>query len=253
MRLLRMRLHSARKSFSSTRHSRSFILETVRSISKCRLNMGYLNSSFSLDSWLSRVSAFIPSFLIAAWWSQEISRSVYWDTETNSTLLQTQNHSSTLQRIPTSTLSPFFLFKSNSPRYLEGVIFLAKEEPHVIQLLHLYNYFPTIEALEKTKSHGRQRLLGQKPMISECGVQCDTHFVESCLDKSYEWNEWQLRRRALMMVRFSSLVPRLLRSSGRSKEESDAFGTNDSYAFQAWQWNPTLRCKVLSSSLVMSI
>ncbi len=53
---------------------------------------------------------------------------------------------------------------------------------------------------QQTKAYGRQRLLGQKPMISECAVQCDTHFVESFIDKQYEWNEWELRRKALMLV-----------------------------------------------------
>ena len=35
----------------------------------------------------------------------------------------------------------------------------------------------------------------------EMGTQTDTHVVSSFIDKQYEWNEWALRRRALLLVR----------------------------------------------------
>ena len=38
--------------------------------------------------------------------------------------------------------------------------------------------------------------------VTKCdsGTQTDTHFMESNLVKSYEWNEWELRRRAIKLV-----------------------------------------------------
>jgi len=38
------------------------------------------------------------------------------------------------------------------------------------------------------------------PVISEVGVQVDTHIVDTYIDPNYEWNEWELRRKALMLV-----------------------------------------------------
>lgn len=32
------------------------------------------------------------------------------------------------------------------------------------------------------------------------GTQTDTHILESNIVKSYEWNEWELRRKALKLV-----------------------------------------------------
>ncbi len=38
--------------------------------------------------------------------------------------------------------------------------------------------------------------------ITQCdmGTQTDTHFVESNIVQSYEWNEWELRRKAIKLV-----------------------------------------------------
>ena len=41
-----------------------------------------------------------------------------------------------------------------------------------------------------------------KPPVTKCdtGTQTDTHFVQSKIVKSYEWNEWELRRKAIKLV-----------------------------------------------------
>ncbi|KAJ3300584.1 hypothetical protein HK104_009919 [Borealophlyctis nickersoniae] len=89
-------------------------------------------------------------------------------------------------------------------RYTEGVLEMAKRSPDLVQILHLYSYFPTVEALENAKSFTRQRLLGQMPMVSEIGTQVDTHIVDANIDPKYQWNEWELRRQALMLVNLKS-------------------------------------------------
>ena len=35
---------------------------------------------------------------------------------------------------------------------------------------------------------------------ADMGTQTDTHLVESNIVKSYEWNEWELRRKAIKLV-----------------------------------------------------
>jgi hypothetical protein len=37
-------------------------------------------------------------------------------------------------------------------------------------------------------------------MASEAGCQVDTHIVDTRIDTKYQWNEWELRRQALMLV-----------------------------------------------------
>ena len=46
----------------------------------------------------------------------------------------------------------------------------------------------------------------QKPIIkSDMGTQTDTHILESNMVKTYEWNEWELRRKALKLVKLEVL------------------------------------------------
>lgn len=121
---------------------------------------------------------------------------------------------------------------------MNEVVEMAKSEPQLVQLMHLYQYFPTVEALErvqdaietkvhhlysntlshffitlslslllyrfpnwKARSFNRQRLLRKLPMVSEASCQVDTHIVDGHIDVKYEWNEWELRRQALMLVK----------------------------------------------------
>lgn len=37
---------------------------------------------------------------------------------------------------------------------------------------------------------------------ADCGTQTETHFIESNMVKTYEWNEWELRRKAIKLVRY---------------------------------------------------
>lgn len=50
-----------------------------------------------------------------------------------------------------------------------------------------------------------QLLLGESALVKpvtkcEGGTQTDLHPVESNIVTSYEWNEWELRRKALKLV-----------------------------------------------------
>jgi hypothetical protein len=38
------------------------------------------------------------------------------------------------------------------------------------------------------------------------GTQTDTHILDHNIVKSYEWNEWELRRKALKMVRVIFII-----------------------------------------------
>ncbi|KAI9095273.1 hypothetical protein DFS34DRAFT_662809 [Phlyctochytrium arcticum] len=91
-------------------------------------------------------------------------------------------------------------FATTPDTHIEHVLTLARHAPSLVQLLHLYPYFPTVDALENARSFTRQRLLGRVPLVAEVGTQVETHPVEERIVKDYEWNEWELRRKAIMLV-----------------------------------------------------
>ena len=55
-----------------------------------------------------------------------------------------------------------------------------------------------VDLIDQGKEPGR---MIEAP-VTKCDsvTQTDTHFMESNIVKSYEWNEWELRRKALKLV-----------------------------------------------------
>lgn len=47
---------------------------------------------------------------------------------------------------------------------------------------------------------GKKQVLELPITKSDVGTQTDTHFMESNIVGFYEWNEWELRRKALKLV-----------------------------------------------------
>lgn len=88
---------------------------------------------------------------------------------------------------------------ANAPdSYITGVAEAAKKSPELIQLLELHTQFASITPYAQGKEPGR---MIEAP-VTKCdsGTQTDTHFMESNIVKSYEWNEWELRRKALKLA-----------------------------------------------------
>jgi len=86
-------------------------------------------------------------------------------------------------------------FVANIQANLARIINVAKRNPELIQLLEMHNQFRTIS------QYGDQQKLIQKPIIkSDMGSQTDTHLLDHHIAKDYEWNEWELRRKALKMT-----------------------------------------------------
>lgn len=70
--------------------------------------------------------------------------------------------------------------------------FILQRVPVQITMLILH------ALVSQGKDQGR---MIEKP-VTKCdsGTQTDTHFMESNIVKSYEWNEWELRRKAIKLV-----------------------------------------------------
>ena len=71
----------------------------------------------------------------------------------------------------------------------------AKKSPELIQLLELHQQFATIAPYSQ-----KGKMIDKPVTKMDMGCQTDTHIMESNLVKNYEWNEWELRRKAIKLV-----------------------------------------------------
>jgi hypothetical protein len=73
--------------------------------------------------------------------------------------------------------------------------------------------------------------------VTKCdtGTQTDTHFMESNIVRSYEWNEWELRRKATKLVLNSKYCPSLTNPYlhvGQSPSEGNPLYANRNFTIQ---------------------
>ncbi|KAK7499331.1 hypothetical protein BaRGS_00009306 [Batillaria attramentaria] len=89
-------------------------------------------------------------------------------------------------------------FAQAPQEYIHLVAEGAKKSPELIQLLELHTQFSTITPYSQGRDAGK---MVEKP-VTKCdsGTQTDTHFMESNIVKTYEWNEWELRRKAIKLA-----------------------------------------------------
>lgn len=71
-------------------------------------------------------------------------------------------------------------------------------------MLELHTQFATITPYSQGKDQGR---MIEKP-VTKCDseTQTDTHILEPNIVKSYEWNEWELRRKAIKLANLRTRV-----------------------------------------------
>ncbi|XP_070705854.1 cilia- and flagella-associated protein 206 [Pempheris klunzingeri] len=89
-------------------------------------------------------------------------------------------------------------FASRSDSLIAAVAEKAKHSPELIQLLKLHRQFSCVSPYPEMQP-GESLLV--KPITKcESGTQTDIHPVETNIVKSYEWNEWELRRKAIKLA-----------------------------------------------------
>ncbi|XP_033102810.1 cilia- and flagella-associated protein 206-like [Anneissia japonica] len=95
-------------------------------------------------------------------------------------------------------------FANDPDTYIMMVAECAKKAPELIQLLELHAQFATITPYSQGKDQGK---MIEKP-ITKCdaGIQTEVHPIESNIVKSYEWNEWELRRKAIKLANLRNKV-----------------------------------------------
>lgn len=87
-------------------------------------------------------------------------------------------------------------FCADPDKFFGGVREVCYKYPELIHLLRIHEDFP------KSSLHSIIQLTSQSQAAMMADVQTETpvHFVEENIDKSYEFNEWKMRRDALHMA-----------------------------------------------------
>ncbi|XP_029902991.1 cilia- and flagella-associated protein 206 [Myripristis murdjan] len=95
-------------------------------------------------------------------------------------------------------------FASSPDEFIAQVAEKAKRSPELIQLLELHQQFACVTPYSEMQS-GEGFLV--KP-ITKCdsSTQTEIHPVETNIVKSYEWNEWELRRKAIKLANLRTKV-----------------------------------------------
>lgn len=78
--------------------------------------------------------------------------------------------------------------------YMDAVLTEVLHHPACIALLDLESSFPDLSLDRLIDS------VALEPDTLESECQTELHPVAKCIDRTYEWNEWEHRRKALAMV-----------------------------------------------------
>uniref|UniRef100_A0A8D3DFA0 Cilia- and flagella-associated protein 206 n=1 Tax=Scophthalmus maximus TaxID=52904 RepID=A0A8D3DFA0_SCOMX len=101
-------------------------------------------------------------------------------------------------------------FATSPDYFIAEVLEKAKLSPELIQLLKLHQQFSCVSPYSEMQP-GESLLV--KPMIKcEISTQTDLHPMETNIVRSYEWNEWQLRRNAIKLANLRTKVTHSVQS-----------------------------------------
>uniref|UniRef100_A0A8C6X8T0 Cilia- and flagella-associated protein 206 n=1 Tax=Naja naja TaxID=35670 RepID=A0A8C6X8T0_NAJNA len=91
-----------------------------------------------------------------------------------------------------------YTFAKSPDKYIKMVAEKAKECAELIQLLELHHQFEYLAPYSQFRTKDKHL---QQP-ISKCdtSTQTDTHILPPTIVKNYEWNEWELRRKAIKLA-----------------------------------------------------
>ncbi|KAI4567383.1 hypothetical protein MJG53_008962 [Ovis ammon polii x Ovis aries] len=97
-----------------------------------------------------------------------------------------------------NTRDAAYSFAENPENYIDIIREKAKKNAELIQLLELHQQFETFIQYSQMKEVDKRYI---KPITKcETGTQTDTHLLPPTIVRSYEWNEWELRRKAIKLI-----------------------------------------------------
>ncbi|XP_067274533.1 cilia- and flagella-associated protein 206 isoform X2 [Pseudorasbora parva] len=103
-----------------------------------------------------------------------------------------------------SSRSAALEFAGKADEFTGAVVEMAKRTPELIQLLQLHQEFASVTPYAEMQSG--QKLLVKVISKSDASIQTEIHPLETNIVKSYEWNEWALRRKAIKLANLRNKV-----------------------------------------------
>ncbi|NXD81324.1 CF206 protein, partial [Halcyon senegalensis] len=90
------------------------------------------------------------------------------------------------------------IFAQDPDKFIELNVEKAQEHPELIQLLELHHQFEYLAPYAQAGNSGKWLM---KPATKyDSSTQTDTHILPPTIVTSYEWNEWELRRKAIKLA-----------------------------------------------------
>ncbi|TRZ24682.1 hypothetical protein HGM15179_002384 [Zosterops borbonicus] len=91
-----------------------------------------------------------------------------------------------------------YIFAQDPDKFIQLNVEKAKEYSELIQLLELHHQFEYL--VLHTQTRNATKGLMKRPPKCDSGTQTDTHILPPTIVRSYEWNEWELRRKAIKLA-----------------------------------------------------
>ncbi|XP_056343794.1 cilia- and flagella-associated protein 206 [Oenanthe melanoleuca] len=91
-----------------------------------------------------------------------------------------------------------YLFAQDPDKFIQLNVEKAKKYAELIQLLELRHQFEYLVPHAQARNANRDSL--KPPPKRDSGTQTDTHILPPTIVTSYEWNEWELRRKAIKLA-----------------------------------------------------
>uniref|UniRef100_A0A9J8AJR2 Cilia- and flagella-associated protein 206 n=1 Tax=Cyprinus carpio carpio TaxID=630221 RepID=A0A9J8AJR2_CYPCA len=118
-----------------------------------------------------------------------------------------------------SSRSAAYEFASKADEFIAAAVEMAKRQPELIQLLQLHQEFASVTPYSEVATYTSLAFMqsGEKLLVktiskSDASMQTETHPLETNIVKSYEWNEWELRRRAIKLANLRNKVTRSMQT-----------------------------------------
>ncbi|NXA10316.1 CF206 protein, partial [Sapayoa aenigma] len=91
-----------------------------------------------------------------------------------------------------------YIFAQDPDKFIKLNVEKAKEYPELIQLLELHHQFEHL--VPHAQARNAEKCLMKPTAKCDSSTQTDTHILPPTIVRSYEWNEWELRRKAIKLA-----------------------------------------------------
>lgn len=139
-------------------------------------------------------------------------------------------------------------FMQNPERYISEVLTVARRHPALIYLIGVQDRI-RVDPDEVRADYapkvfrGVHRMARVGPPMHDAACETPTHFVESYIDPHYNWNEWAMRKKALLLFNLKDKLTRSQQTDSshfRRENESQHYEPKDATAQTRYNTGTTI-------------